>query len=166
MQLPGGVLPEATRALDGTLRELTGVRALRAERLLRDHRATLERDPRGDLVVRAEVIAIDLADAALANAIEARFTVLRAREFAELGIKITVLATPEGWSAARGLKRLRKLDPEGTTTTTTSTSTSGGRRGFFRGRARQRRLAQAVLVIAWGSSMVESKPRTPRCEIM
>ena len=114
VQLPGGVLPDATRALGGTLRELTNARALRAERLLRDHRGSLDRDPRGDLVVRAEVIAIDITDAALANAIKARFAVLRTREFAELGLKVTVLQTPEGWSAPRGLKRLRKLDPEGT----------------------------------------------------
>jgi subtilisin family serine protease len=114
VQLPGGVLPETTRALGGTLRELTGARALRTERLLNDHRAALDRDPRGDLVVRAEVIAIDITDAALANAIKARFSTLRTREFAELGVKVTVLQTPEGWSAPRGLKRLRKLDPEGT----------------------------------------------------
>jgi subtilisin family serine protease len=114
VQLPGGVLPDATRALGGTLRELTQVRALRAERLFNDHRAELDRDPQGDLVVRAEVIAIDITDAALANAIKARFRVLRMREFAELGVKITVLQTPEGWNAPRGLKRLRKLDPAGT----------------------------------------------------
>lgn len=114
VQLPGRVLPDATRALGGTLRELTQVRALRAERLFNDHRAELDRDPQGELVVRAEVIAIDITDAALANAIQARFRVLRTREFAELGVKITVLQTPEGWNAPRGLKRLRKLDPEGT----------------------------------------------------
>jgi len=112
--LPGGVLPDATRTLGGTVRGLTDARALRAGRLLKDHRATLDRDPRGDLVVRAEVIAIDITDAALAGAMQARFSVLRTREFAELGVKITVLQTPEGWSAPRGLKRLRKLDPEGT----------------------------------------------------
>ncbi|HEU5135536.1 MAG TPA: S8 family serine peptidase [Steroidobacteraceae bacterium] len=113
-QLPGGVLPEVTRGIGGTLREITGARALRAERLLNEHRAQLDRDPRGDLVVRAEVIAIDVTDAALANARKARFNVLRTREMAELGVKITVLQTPEGWSATRGLKRLRKLDPDGT----------------------------------------------------
>jgi subtilisin family serine protease len=112
VQLPSGVLPETTRAVGGVLRD-AGARTLRAERLFRDHRASLDRDPRGDLVVRAEVIAIDISDAALANAIQARFSVLRTREFVELGVKITVLQTPEGWSAPRGLKRLRKLDPEG-----------------------------------------------------
>jgi len=107
-------VPETTRALGSTVRGLTDARALRAGRLLNDHRASLDRDPRGDLVVRAEVIAIDIKDAALASAIQARFSVLRTREFVELGVRITVLQTPEGWSAPRGLKRLRKLDPEGT----------------------------------------------------
>jgi subtilisin family serine protease len=86
---------------------------LRAQRLFDDHRAELDRAPGGDLVVRAEVIALDISEAALANAIKAKFSVLRARVFAELGLEITVLQTPEGWSASRGLKRLRKLDPEG-----------------------------------------------------
>ena len=49
---------------------LTGARALRAERLLSEHRAELDRDPRGDLVVRAEVVAIDITEAALARAPE------------------------------------------------------------------------------------------------
>jgi subtilisin family serine protease len=113
VQLPG-TLPNATRSLGGTVRELSDARALRAQRLFNDHRAELDRAPGGDLVVRAEVFAIDITDAALASAIKAQFSVLRSREFAELGVKITVLRTPEGWTASRGLKRLRKLDPEGT----------------------------------------------------
>src|SRR5687768_16663144 len=62
VQLPGvqapGVpaLPDATRPVGGTLRELAGARALRAERLLRENRAELDRDTQGDLVVRAEVV--------------------------------------------------------------------------------------------------------------
>ena len=114
VQVPGGVLPEITRGVGGALREITGARALRTDRLLNEHRAQLDRDPRGELVVRAEVIAIDMTDDALANARKARFTVLRTREIADLGVKVTVLQTPKGWSASRGLKRLRKLDPEGT----------------------------------------------------
>jgi subtilisin family serine protease len=113
VQLPGKVLPDASRGLGGTLRGLADARTLRAQRLFNDHRAELDRTSTGDLVMRAEVIAIDITDAALANAIKARFSVLRTRELAELGVKITVLRTPEGWSAPRGLKRLRKLDPEG-----------------------------------------------------
>jgi len=112
VQVP--VLPAAERALGGTLRQLSGARALRAERLLAQNRAELDRDPRGDLVVRAEVIGIDVTPDALANAQKAKFVVLRTQDLAELGVRITVLQTPEGMSASRGLKRLRKLDPEGT----------------------------------------------------
>jgi hypothetical protein len=111
--LPVPTLPEATRTVTGGLRELAGARALRAERLLRENRAELDRDPRGDLVIRAEVVAIDITPAALDKALEARFTVLRTEELADLGVTITILQTPEGMSASRGLKRLRKLDPEG-----------------------------------------------------
>ena len=101
VQLPGcTLLPEITRGLGGTLRDVTGARALRAERLLREHRAELDRDPRGDLVVRAEVIAIDITDAALAARVKARFRVLRTRDMADLGVKITVLQTPEGMERA------------------------------------------------------------------
>ena len=107
-------MPDATRTAGGTLRELTGARALRVEQLVRQHRAELDRDPRGELVVRAEVVAIDITAAALEQAVQARFQVLRTEDLADLGVKITVLQTPEGMSASRGVKKLRKLDPEGT----------------------------------------------------
>jgi hypothetical protein len=112
--LPGGVLPEITRGAGNTLREVAGARALRAERLLANNRAVLDRDTQGQLVIRAEVIAIDITEAALAGALKARFVVLRTQALPDLDVKITVLRTPEGMSASRGLKRLRKLDPEGT----------------------------------------------------
>jgi subtilisin family serine protease len=111
---PGGVLPDATRGVSGRLRELTGARALRANQLFSEHRADLDRDTLGELVVRAEVMAIDITDQALARALQEKFRVLRTRELAELDMKVTVLGTPEGMSASRGLKRLRKLDPLGT----------------------------------------------------
>src|SRR5688572_7649853 len=78
-------LPGAGRVVGGTLRQLSGARALRVERLLAEHRRELDRDARGDLVIRAEVIAIDITDAALAGALKARFLVLRTQELADLG---------------------------------------------------------------------------------
>ena len=111
VQVPG--LPETTRAVEGTLRELTGARAVRIEQLARRHRTELDR-VQGELVVRAEVIAIDIAAAALQRALAEKFLLKRTRTLPELGVEISVLQTPEGWSASRGLKRLRKLDPEGT----------------------------------------------------
>ncbi|MEO8019460.1 MAG: S8 family serine peptidase [Pseudomonadota bacterium] len=111
IQVP--VVPETARGVTGRLRELSGARALRADRLLSQHRAELERDAGGDLVIRAEVIAIDITPEALVLALKARFQVRRTRELPDLAVKITVLQTPAGMSATRGLKRLRKLDPQG-----------------------------------------------------
>jgi len=111
---PGGeLLPDVNGAASRGLR-LAGARLGRIDVLARDHRAQLDRDPAGELVVRAEVVAIDITEAALKLALDKRFIVKRTQELAELGIRISVLQTPEGWSARRGLKELRKLDPAGT----------------------------------------------------
>jgi hypothetical protein len=64
--------------------------------------------------VRAQVVGIDITEEALARVQKAQFVVVRTRELVDLGVKITVLQTPEGMNASHGLKRLRKLDPEGT----------------------------------------------------
>jgi hypothetical protein len=106
-------IPDAGR-LDPIFATLTQARSLRAERLLSEHRAELDRSPPGDLIVRAQVVGIDITEEALARAQKAQFVVVRTRELVDLGVKITVLQTPEGMNASRGLKRLRKLDPEGT----------------------------------------------------
>lgn len=111
---PLGTLPDTLNAVSGTARGLAGARSLRVERLAREHRDELDRDPFGELVVRAEVVSLDISDGALKRALAENFLLRRTRELAELGIKVSVLQTPEGWSASRGLKRLRKLDPAGT----------------------------------------------------
>lgn len=110
---PGQVVPDVQRAVGDTLNSLAAARGLRIERLANEHRAELDRDPRGELVVRAEVVAVDITDAALERARENDFVLKRTQELADLGLKISVLQTPAGWSAARGLKKLRKLDPQG-----------------------------------------------------
>ena len=109
-QLP--VVPDLARGVGGALQDLSAARALRVDRAYREHRAELDR-VNDELVVRAEVVAIDVAADALAKALQADFKVLRTQELADLGVRITVLQTPAGWSASRGLKRLRKLDPAG-----------------------------------------------------
>lgn len=120
VQLPQVPLPRAEvplpvdptlERIGDTVRGLT--RTARVEELRRRHRAELDRDPRGELVIRAEVVGIDITPAALDAALAADFRVLRTRDLADLGIRITVLQTPPGMSARRGLGRLRKLDPDG-----------------------------------------------------
>jgi hypothetical protein len=101
------------REVGGTLGSVP-TRALRIEQLAVRHRPELDRDNRGELVVRAEVVGLDITDEALRNALAKRFEVARTRELTEIAIKVTILRTPEGMSARRGLKVLRKLDPTGT----------------------------------------------------
>jgi subtilisin family serine protease len=113
VQVPALPVDPALRGVGEGLRSLPS-RAVRSQRLFEQNRNELERDPRGDLVVRAEVVAIDITDPALKHAVEDGFLVKRTQELPDLGVKVTILQTPEGWSARRGLKRLRKLDPEGT----------------------------------------------------
>lgn len=112
--LPGQLGQDAGGAVDATLRRLTHARETSIDRLLRDHRTELDRDPAGELVVRAEVVAVDITAAALQRALEQKFLVRRTQTLEELGVQITVLQTPEGWTAKRGLKKLRELDPAGT----------------------------------------------------
>lgn len=114
--LPGVLKPGGELVGDAANRglKLAGARLGRIELLARDHRAQLERDPAGELAVRAEVVGIDITEAALKLALDQRFLLKRTQELAGLGIRISVLQTPEGWSARRGLKELRKLDPAGT----------------------------------------------------
>ena len=113
VQVPALPVDPALRGVGDSLRSLPS-RAARSQRLFEQNRNELDRDPRGDLVVRAEVVAIDITDPALKRALEDDFLVKRTQELPDLGVKVTILQTPEGWSARRGLKRLRKLDPEGT----------------------------------------------------
>ena len=110
----GDVINGTTDIADLTLRRLSGLRSLKIDRLVRENRENLERDPAGELVIRAEVIAIDISDAALERALAQKFLLKRTQQLPELGVKITVLQAPEGWSARRGLKELRALDPQGT----------------------------------------------------
>src|SRR4051812_299720 len=66
VQTPDGALVgDAASATDRTLRRLARVRATQIDQLARQYRAELDRDPQGELVVRAEVIGIDMNDAAL-----------------------------------------------------------------------------------------------------
>ncbi|MBC8027645.1 MAG: S8 family serine peptidase [Steroidobacteraceae bacterium] len=118
LELPGvPVPPVRTEPLLRDVGDAVGrlpTRALRIERLAARNRPELDRDSRGELVVRAEVVGIDITDEALRNALARKFQVARTRELADLAIIVTVLRTPEGMSATRGLKVLRKLDPAGT----------------------------------------------------
>src|SRR5689334_20269312 len=72
VKLPGVQVPQlpvepALRGVGDTVRGLP-TRAVRSRQLFDQHRAQLDRDPQGDLVVRAEVVAIDITETALDKA--------------------------------------------------------------------------------------------------
>lgn len=105
------------RLLSGRdLRELPDVRAVRlgqVNRLLRQHRDVLEADPRGDPVVRREILAWSPSKAGLAAAAAAGLMVLRERRLEGLDETMVVLGVPDGADTARLLEQLRALDPDG-----------------------------------------------------
>lgn len=94
-------------------RALEDLRRVRVRELLRTNRAVLERDPRGEPMMRNELIAFSPSDEVLANAQAEGFEVIRRRSLDGLDETLIVLAAPRGMSTSRALQRLRRLDPSG-----------------------------------------------------
>ena len=114
-QLLGDGAPPFARL--GRLRDLPDMRELRLDQvknLLRQHRNALEADPRGEPVVRREILAWSPGAAGLAAAHAAGLVVLREQRLDGLDEVILVLGVPQQADTARLLAQLRALDPEGT----------------------------------------------------
>jgi subtilisin family serine protease len=119
VQLPNlprvGLPADVANTVDGVAgRALEDVRRLRVRELLRTNRTALERDPRGEAMVRNELIAFSPSDEALTNAQAAGFEIVRRRTLEGLDETLIILAAPRGMSTRRALQRLRALDPGGT----------------------------------------------------
>lgn len=84
----------------------------RAATLQRADPATYELDRNGALIVRGEVIATGLDEAALARLERAGFTVRRHENLPELGLTLAVISRPDT-GAAELLRQLRKAQPRG-----------------------------------------------------
>jgi subtilisin family serine protease len=125
LRLPPLGLPPSIGPLDGLRApvqklgeriNLPDVRNLRLDtvtNLLREHPDVLEADPRGEPVVRAQILAWSPSAAGLEAAREAGLRVLREERFEELGQTLVVLAAPRGSATAAVLERLRARDPDG-----------------------------------------------------
>ncbi len=98
------------RAVPGDLRAL---RLDAIQTLLQRQRAVLEADPRGEPIVRREILANSPSPAALNAASALGFEVVREQRFEELGESLVVLRAPAGLSTQEALARLRELDPGG-----------------------------------------------------
>jgi subtilisin family serine protease len=97
----------------GQVNRLADARRLRVNELLRTQRASVERDPAGQPILRAEIVSFDPTDAALDRARAARFQVARERVLEGLDSRVVVLRAPEGMTTRRALTRMRELDPQG-----------------------------------------------------
>lgn len=104
---PGEIVDRTTEAVP--LREL---RRLRVDTLLRTHRRVLEADPQGQPIVRSQLLALAMSDAAFDAAQAQGFSLVR-RDDLGAGSVLTVLRAPRGMSTRRALLRLRALDPAG-----------------------------------------------------
>ncbi|WP_229459292.1 S8 family serine peptidase [Massilia cavernae] len=93
------------------LREL---RLAQVDQLLRRHRDVLEPDPRGEPVVRREILAWSPSAAMMAAALAAGFAVVREQALEGIGETMVVLRVPDGMGTAAALEQLRTLDPAGT----------------------------------------------------
>ena len=99
---------ELTRPLEQALdpRALAGLRLDRLRDLVRSFPQDLELDPNGAPVVRGEVVASGLSEAAIGQAQAAGFQVLRREQLEGLDLSLTVLAPPAGMSAREAVRRL------------------------------------------------------------
>ncbi|MEY2919374.1 MAG: hypothetical protein RL261_679 [Pseudomonadota bacterium] len=87
-------------------------RQMHAEALQQGHRDLLDFDPRGNLVVRNEIVGFGATAQGLANAQAAGFVIARRDALTGMDGDIVVLTAPQGMSARKALKRLRDIDPE------------------------------------------------------
>jgi subtilisin family serine protease len=112
LPLPRVALPAVALPIDAGA-TLSAARALRVRELLRQNSRQLDRDPRGAPILRGVFLALSPSDAALEAARGAGFQVQRVQVLEGLDARVVTLIAPGGWSARRGLNRLRQLDPPG-----------------------------------------------------
>ena len=79
----------------------------------REHRRELDRDPRGELIVRAELLAQPSSQAARDALLAAGYAPLREDALPGLDEVLLVLKAPPGVALADALARARAIDPDG-----------------------------------------------------
>jgi len=118
-------LPDVTapvRSIAGLARD----RISRLRDVLRQNRATMEPDERGDPARRGVVLMLDADDTALAAVRALGFGVRPAESFGNLGLSATELDVPDGMELAGALDLLRRTVPEKTFTADQLHFPSGG----------------------------------------
>ena len=93
--------------------DLATARLDAATRLARAHRRELDRDPRGELIVRAELLAQPSTPAARDALLAAGFKPLREELLDGLDDALVVMQAPAAMSLPDALQRARAIDPPG-----------------------------------------------------
>ncbi|HVK79323.1 MAG TPA: S8 family serine peptidase, partial [Verrucomicrobiae bacterium] len=110
----GDVLGQTQDRVGETLeRPLQDVRRLQVRDLLRSHRRELEADPAGQPIVRSQILALGMSNAAIEAARVQGFEIVRTDAIDDATSMVTLRA-PQGMSTRRALRRLREADPNGT----------------------------------------------------
>ena len=93
--------------------DLLTARLAAATQLQHDHRRELDRDPKGELIVRAEVLAQPSGPAAREALLSAGFKPLREEPLDGLDEALIVMKAPPDMSLADAVARARTIDPAG-----------------------------------------------------
>lgn len=90
---------------------LLDLRRLRFRELIRDNRAVLEADDRGEPVRRGVLVALDPDPVSLQLAARAGFRIIGGASDPNLGLRSVQLAVPRGMAARKALRRIEKVAP-------------------------------------------------------
>jgi hypothetical protein len=115
-RLPGDLLGEVARPVNGALRsaaDLAGDRLSRLRLFASRNRDAIELDAQGEPAVRGEVIAVDPPDNVLRQALSAGFAVIRDERIEGLDIRSVTLRIPSGWTLRKAIAQLRRIAPQG-----------------------------------------------------
>ncbi|MCA1661297.1 MAG: S8 family serine peptidase [Novosphingobium sp.] len=148
LAVPGIALPPLGRVTDvvsdtlertretaaRTIRDLARLRVDRLDRLVRQNRATIERDATGAPARRGELLLLDAPDSLLTPVLAAGFRMLGRERIDGLDIAVVRLAAPEGLPLGRAQALLAALLP-GATVTADQLHFQAGAAASARGRA-------------------------------
>src|SRR5258708_2840433 len=97
-----------------SLEQLSDVRHALIARLIRSNPRTVARDPRGNPIVRDELLALSPSAQAIEAAQANGFKVAREHTTGDLDIHLVVLQVPPSMNTVKALRQLRMADPSGT----------------------------------------------------
>ncbi len=104
-------LSNVTSSIADVPSALLDLRTLRLATLIKQNRAQLDRDGKGNPVRRNRLVALDPDAAGLASAARAGFRVIVAERDQGLGLNVVTLAVPTRLSAREALDQLRRAAP-------------------------------------------------------